>query len=177
MDHSNSGSTDESPFGSSLTTPVDEDAAKSFERMGEKLLTDYDMDLHLTPKPPAIETYENQDMITPKPLSLFKSVGQARKLAKGLVPRTKVRRTLDCSLFLDSTVGQTPVKESPAVVASSATSHSTQSDSEFLFNVCDTSSVIAHSRTPVSLVFSISSIGLNLAVESLQYAKLLSSTE
>lgn len=35
---SGSGDTDESPFGSALATPIDDDALKSFDALGEKLM-------------------------------------------------------------------------------------------------------------------------------------------
>lgn len=94
MQRTDSEATDESPFGSSLTTPVDEEPPP-FENIAERLLSqldlDLDLDLHLerTPRPQYRDFGGDKDKNRSR--SLSKAVGVAKKFARGLVYHQKAR--------------------------------------------------------------------------------------
>ncbi|KAJ7595049.1 hypothetical protein C8J56DRAFT_885471 [Mycena floridula] len=83
MYRNDSGVTDESPFGSPLATPVDEEDY-SFDRLGENLFAQSVVDHFSTPKSLFPRVIEPKESVTPKPRPLFKAVTKAKKLAKSL---------------------------------------------------------------------------------------------
>ncbi|KAK0219409.1 hypothetical protein EDD85DRAFT_961145 [Armillaria nabsnona] len=87
MQRTDSEATDESPFGSGLTTPVDEDL-QPFAGLHERLIAEFDLDLQETPRPDRYQKFDTVD--TPsKTRSLSKVVTKAKKFARGLVQSSK----------------------------------------------------------------------------------------
>ncbi|KAK0472508.1 hypothetical protein IW261DRAFT_1507797 [Armillaria novae-zelandiae] len=87
MQRTDSEATDESPFGSGLTTPVDEDL-QPFAGLHERLIAEFDLDLQETPRPDKYQKFDTVD--TPsKTRSLSKVVTKAKKFARGLVQSSK----------------------------------------------------------------------------------------
>ncbi|KAK0219152.1 hypothetical protein IW262DRAFT_1462780 [Armillaria fumosa] len=87
MQRTDSEATDESPFGSGLTTPVDEDL-QPFAGLHERLIAEFDLDLQETPRPDRYQKFDTVD--TPsKTRSLSKVVTKAKKFARGLVLSSK----------------------------------------------------------------------------------------
>ncbi len=115
MQRTDSEATDESPFGSGLTTPVDEDL-QPFAGLHERLIAEFDLDLQETPRPDRYQKFDTVD--TPsKTRSLSKVVTKAKKFARGLVQSSKVSALLTVVLA-DSvlTDGQTNVFEDQRVL-------------------------------------------------------------
>lgn len=87
MQRTDSEATDESPFGSGLTTPVDEDL-QPFAGLHERLVAEFDLDLQETPRPDRYQKFDTVD--TPsKTRSLSKVVTKAKKFARGLVQSSR----------------------------------------------------------------------------------------
>jgi hypothetical protein len=109
MDRGDSGDTVDSPFGSALATPIDEDTPHAFDRLGEYLNKNQVEDVYGTPNASLIHkrnlhfnmTRNDSDSgsATPmpklrqqtQPISLSRAVNKAKKLAKSLVPGQRVR--------------------------------------------------------------------------------------
>ncbi|KAK0200572.1 hypothetical protein DFS33DRAFT_168115 [Desarmillaria ectypa] len=99
MQRTDSEATNESPFGSGLTTPVDEDL-QPFATLHERLIAEFDLDLQGTPRPDRYQKFDTVD-VPAKTRSLSKVVTKAKKFARGLVQGSKT------NVFDDQSVSPT----------------------------------------------------------------------
>ncbi|PBK68227.1 hypothetical protein ARMSODRAFT_1085529 [Armillaria solidipes] len=121
MQRTDSEATDESPFGSGLTTPVDEDL-QPFAGLHERLIAEFDLDLQETPRPDRYQKFDTVD--TPsKTRSLSKVVTKAKKFARGLVQSSKTnvfedQRVLPTLILpMDSVEINIEEQPSPTIIA------------------------------------------------------------
>ncbi|KAK0451181.1 uncharacterized protein EV420DRAFT_1561310 [Desarmillaria tabescens] len=121
MQRTDSEATDESPFGSGLTTPVDEDI-QPFAGLHERLIAEFDLDLQETPRPDRYQKFDTVD--TPaKTRSLSKVVTKAKKFVRGLVQGSKTNIFEDqrvvptLILPMDSVEINTAEEPSSAIIA------------------------------------------------------------
>ena len=90
IQRNDSTETDESPFGSGLTTPVDEDILQPFDQIA-RLFADIDTtSIHGTPRPKTYNEFKDGTPATPKPRTLSKAVMKAKQFAQGLIQSKKV---------------------------------------------------------------------------------------
>jgi hypothetical protein len=83
LERNNSAETDESPFGSGLTTPIDEDVLQPLDQIAS-LLTDPEISIHKTPRPQTYSEFKD-GAPTPKPRSLSKAAIKAKQFTQGLI--------------------------------------------------------------------------------------------
>jgi hypothetical protein len=89
IQRSDSTETDESPFGSVLTTPVDEDILQPFDQFA-KHFADIETSIQEDRRLTNYNEIKDRSLATLKPRTLSKAVMKAKKFAQGLVQLKKV---------------------------------------------------------------------------------------